>query len=95
MRRETNVVKLCIKMNMMDIIKETQSKDISKERLQICYSCPLYTKQGGGMCNNKLWLNANTGDVSMSKQLGYVRGCGCLIHHKVKRPNAVCPANKW
>lgn len=38
--------------------------DISKPRLRICYACPLYSPKLGGVCNNKLWLNLLTGDVS-------------------------------
>ena len=47
------------------------------------------------MCNNKLWLNPITKDVSLDKKDGYVRGCGCVLSAKTRLPNAVCPANKW
>lgn len=43
------------------------NKDISEERLKVCYSCPLYSTKFGGLCNNRLWLNPNTGDVSTSE----------------------------
>ena len=33
------------------------NKDISKQRLEICYRCPLYTTKLGGMCNDKLWYD--------------------------------------
>jgi hypothetical protein len=47
------------------------NKDISEQRLKVCYSCPLYSSKFGGMCNNKLWLNPNTGDVSIYPEDGY------------------------
>lgn len=43
------------------------NKDISEERLNICYSCPIYSPKFGGLCNNRLWLNPNTGDVSTTE----------------------------
>lgn len=71
------------------------NKDISKERLQICYSCPLYSQKLGGICNNKLWLNPLTGDISIEQKEGYKRGCGCRLLAKTRLPNAHCPLNKW
>ncbi|MCI7207081.1 MAG: hypothetical protein MSA15_13960 [Clostridium sp.] len=47
------------------------------------------------MCNNKLWLNVNTGDVSSVQKSGYKRGCGCRLQAKTRLPNAVCPLSKW
>ena len=52
------------------------NKDISKERMKICYQCPLYSTRLGGMCNSRLWLNVETGDVTTYSQEGYKRGCG-------------------
>lgn len=71
------------------------NKDISQERLKICYACPLYSQKLGGICNNKLWLNPNTGDVSTVQKDGYKRGCGCRLLAKTKLSNAHCPLNKW
>lgn len=88
-------------MNIFDIanghVKEilNLNQDLSQNRLKICYSCPLYTTKLGGMCNNKLWLNVNTGDVSMKNKQGYKRGCGCRLLSKTRLPNAVCPVGKW
>lgn len=88
-------------MNILDIVnghvKEilNLNQDLSQNRLKICYSCPLYTTKLGGMCNNKLWLNVNTGDVSMENKSGYKRGCGCRLLSKTRLPNAVCPVGKW
>lgn len=71
------------------------NRDLSESRLIICYSCPLYSPRLGGVCNNKLWLNPNTGDVSTEPKDGYRRGCGCRLLPKTTLPNAVCPLGKW
>lgn len=72
-----------------------RNKDISQSRLNICYSCPLYSPNFGGVCNKKLWLNVNTGDVSTSSKEGYKNGCGCRLNAKTKLVNEVCPLGKW
>ena len=64
------------------------NKDLSEERLKVCYSCPLYSTKLGGLCNSRLWLNPNTGDVSTIKKEGYKRGCGFRILAKTKLPEA-------
>ena len=33
-------------------------QDISKKRLEICKTCPLFTPKLGGMRNRRLWYNA-------------------------------------
>lgn len=71
------------------------NKDISEPRLKICYACQLYSPRLGGVCNNKLWLNPNNGDVSMVSKPGYKNGCGCRLKAKTKLPNAKCPLGKW
>lgn len=71
------------------------NKDISEERLKICYYCPLYSTKFGGLCNSRLWLNPNTGDVSTTKQEGYKNGCGCKLSYKVKNIDSKCPLGKW
>lgn len=70
-------------------------EDLSNNRLKICYRCPLYSNKLGGICNNRLWLNVNTGDVSTIKKPGYVNGCGCRLRAKTRLFNAKCPVNKW
>lgn len=88
-------------MNVVDIVtghtKELLNlgEDLSKNRLKICYSCPLYSNKLGGICNSKLWLNVNTGDVSTTVKPGYVRGCSCRLNAKTRLANATCPAGKW
>lgn len=71
------------------------NEDISKNRLKICYRCPLYSNKLGGICNSRLWLDVNTGDVSTTMKKGYVRGCGCRLLSKTRLPNEKCPTNKW
>lgn len=71
------------------------NQDISQSRLQICYKCPLFSSKFGGMCNNRLWLNVSTGDVSTTSKTGYKRGCGCRLNAKTALLNATCPVGKW
>lgn len=71
------------------------NEDISKNRLNICYRCPLYSTKFGGICNSKLWLNVNTGDVSTTEKPGYKTGCGCKLSAKTRVSNAKCPVEKW
>lgn len=88
-------------MNIFDIanghVKELfdLNKELSQSRLKICYSCPIYSKQLGGLCNHKLWLNPNNGDVSDTAKEGYIRGCGCRVAAKTRLPEATCVAGKW
>ena len=85
---------------MFDIIKGHFNElarindDISHNRLQICYLCPLYSKDLGGVCSNKLWLNVNTGETSIFKKPGYKTGCSCKLKSKTRQPDAKCPIYK-
>lgn len=69
--------------------------ELSTKRLNICFRCPLYIDEYGGMCNSKLWLNVKTGDVTTKKRSGYVQGCGCNLQLKTQNSTAQCPAGKW
>lgn len=69
--------------------------DLGESRMQVCYSCPIYSPKFGGLCNNRLWLNPNTGDVSTEQKEGYKRGCGCRLRAKTKLPHEMCPLGKW
>ena len=71
------------------------NKDIKQIRLDICHKCPIFSNKFGGLCNNKLWLDPETNDVSFEKKDGYYRGCGCRLQAKTTIPQAVCPAGKW
>lgn len=88
-------------MNMLDIVHGhvnellNLKEDLSKNRLQICHRCPLYSNRLGGLCNSRLWLNVNTGDVSTTHKEGYIAGCGCRVNAKTRLPNAKCPVGKW
>lgn len=71
------------------------NKDLVTERLKICKVCPLYSKRLGGQCNNRLYLNAETGDVSLNYKQGYKRGCGCRLQAKLTLARETCPVGKW
>ena len=71
------------------------NEKISANRLRICYACPLYSKKLGGVCNNKLYLNVDTGEVSKVRRKGFKNGCGCLMSRKAKLVSSKCPINKW
>ena len=71
------------------------NQDISEKRLKICYACPLYSNKFGGLCNNQLYVNIITGDISDYEKPGYKNGCGCRLKAKTSLPNAKCPINKW
>lgn len=45
------------------------------------------------MCNSRLWLNVETGDVSTNARPGYQNGCGCLLRNKTRLVNAHCPVD--
>lgn len=72
------------------------NKDIASSRLKICRQCPLCKKTYFGLiCNNKLWINPKTGDISNNKKDGYVNGCGCRLSAKTTEWNQKCPIGKW
>ena len=75
-----------------------KNKSIQKPRLEICNKCPLKHINnfwGWAECNSKLWLNPETGDISMQAKPGYKKGCGCKLLQKTSVPGEKCPANKW
>lgn len=71
------------------------NQDISEQRIEVCKRCPLYSNKLGGMCNDKLFLDPETGDVSTKKLLGYIQGCGCRLKAKTTLINEECPVGKW
>ncbi len=71
------------------------NKNLSEERMKICLKCPIFSQKLGGICNNKLWINPKTDDVSLNKKPGYVQGCGCRLQAKTTLNNEHCPVNKW
>ncbi len=90
-----------MKYNIFDIVEGNVNRtlnlkeELANQRIQICYQCPLYSQKFGGQCNNKLWYNVNTGDISLEQKDGYVNGCGCILKSKVRATNAKCPIGKW
>lgn len=88
---------------MVDIIdghlKELFNKeeDLSRQRVTICKSCPLYKIDSvlGELCNSKLYLNLETNQISTYPRKGYYNGCGCRIQAKSRLITAKCPLNKW
>lgn len=89
-------------MQIGQIIKGTANeffglnKDMAEERIKICKRCPLYTViLGQEICNNKLYLNTETGDISLTEKDGYKRGCGCRLRAKTTLNDAECPLGKW
>lgn len=71
------------------------NKNISVERLKICKKCPLYSPRFGGVCNNRLWYNPKTRDISIKEKDGYINGCGCRLLAKTTVVTADCPLSKW
>ena len=65
----------------------------TKERLEICKKCPIFSTSG--RCNSNLWINPNTNEVSTYAKIGYIRGCNCFIEVKAKNPHNHCIAGKW
>lgn len=71
------------------------TKELSiEQRLEICKKCPIYSVNRG-ICNPKLYLNPDTGDVTTSQKPGYIRGCGCNVFFKAKNRTNHCNAGKW
>lgn len=68
--------------------------DMEQERLNICKQCGIYNASQQ-KCSSYLYINPTTNDVSTTKKLGYIKGCGCYIPTKIKRDSNHCPANKW
>ena len=73
-----------------------RKEDLYSERIAICRQCPIKKDDEifGEMCNNRRWMNPNTGEVSYIPLDGYVKGCGCKIKLKAKLKTEKCPAGK-
>lgn len=70
--------------------------DMSEIRTKICRDCPLYKKTAvGPVCNSKLWVNKETGEVSNYKRDKFINGCGCRIQAKTRLSYSHCPLDKW
>lgn len=82
-----------VKGHVNEVLK--RNTELSQQRLKICNKCPLLSSKLGGVCNNKLYLNPKTNDVSLEPKEGYFKGCSCRVNAKTRLPNAKCPAGKW
>ena len=89
-------------MNAKDIAKGffnnlTNREDLLyKERIAICRSCKLLKKDSifGEICNDNLFLNPNTDEISRENKQGFFSGCGCILRSKTRVPEARCPLNR-
>lgn len=71
------------------------NKDVSQIRMNICKECPIFSPKYGGLCNEKLYINPDTDDISITEKKGYVQGCGCRLLAKTTLPDEKCVAGKW
>lgn len=72
------------------------NKDIATPRLKICSECPLLRDTAfGPICDSKVWIDLETGDISYKRKAGYKNGCGCRLTAKTTLINAKCPIGKW
>ncbi len=69
--------------------------NLAEARLKICKECPLYSTRLGGICNPRLYLNPDNGDVSTEKKDGYVKGCACRLSAKTSVVSERCVVGKW
>ena len=72
------------------------NSNLMEERIKICKTCKLYKADSplGEICNNKLYLNPKTDEVSYFKKEGFKQGCGCMLRAKTRIVDAKCPINK-
>lgn len=76
---------------------EPDMKDLARIRMNICKRCPLYKNKYFlfPVCNEKLYLNPITNDVSTTPKEGYRRGCGCNLEYRTLNPTQHCINGKW
>lgn len=74
-----------------------REKELHLKRIIICRQCKLYKidKIFGPMCDPSLYLNPKINEVSKTKRIGYVKGCGCALNAKTRVPEATCIVDKW
>ena len=70
---------------------------LSQERLAICEKCPLYKndKLYGAVCDSNKFISQDGTKWSWFRKEGYVRGCGCHLKQKSKKPNSHCIIKLW
>ncbi|MDA3856317.1 MAG: hypothetical protein PF569_08720 [Candidatus Woesearchaeota archaeon] len=87
---------------MNQIIKGTLNnmfnakEDLFRKRIEICKECKLFKEHStfGMVCNNKLYLNPITDEVSKTAKKGFKKGCGCILSSKTRVEHAKCLINK-
>jgi hypothetical protein len=89
-------------INVKDIVKGhinellNVNEELAEKRLAICEACPLGIQTSLGLiCNNNLWINPETEEISTYSRSGYVRGCGCRLAAKTTLEDNHCIINKW
>lgn len=73
-----------------------KEQDLSKQRLEICSTCPLISETAlGPICDSsKCWDTINEKVVSYPGE-NIVCGCGCRLQAKTSLKNAKCVLGKW
>lgn len=86
-----------MKKDVISCPGEPDTNTLQKSRMAICKKCPLYKHKYFVFhtCNEHLYLNPETNDVSTSKRDGYIQGCGCDLSYRTANPNQHCICNKW
>lgn len=76
---------------------EPDTSELSAIRIKICKRCPLYKNKFYlfPVCNSRLYMNPETGDVSTHEKEGYIRGCGCNLTYRTENPTQHCVCGKW
>ena len=76
---------------------DKEIEQLAASRMRICKKCPLYKLKWYiiPVCNNKLYMNPDTKDVSTSEKKGYIRGCGCNLEYRTMNPKMHCLCKRW
>jgi len=74
-----------------------QNNNLSETRLAICKMCPIYTETPvlGPICNSRICVNLQTGEIREHREDGFKCGCGCRLRAKTRLDYAKCPLGKW
>lgn len=65
---------------------------IFDSRAAICLKCPLKL---GNTCNKSKYINPKTLEVSDTKSINNIQGCGCRLSAKQRSESSECPAKFW
>ncbi len=73
-----------------------RNEDFYNKRIQICRRCPLMIETAfGKVCDSKRYLDPKTMQSSYKFTPGSIKGCGCRLDAKTRRPDEHCPAKLW